>query len=69
MSTQLTTPTLATYKQRMEDAWQEVERLTRPAHQVRNCPSDTQASDMALRRYQGAKMQYLEACKMEGVTP
>lgn len=61
--------TLEDYKQRMDDAWKEVERHRRPAHQVRNCPSDTQAEDMAMRRWQGARYQYLEFCKMEGLEP
>lgn len=66
---QPTIPTISDYKQRMETAWQEVEKLDRQPHQVRNCPSDTQARDMAMRRWQGARSQYLEACKMEGVNP
>lgn len=61
--------TLEDYKQRMDDAWQEVERHRRPAHQVRNCPSDLQAEDMAMRSWQGACFEYLEACKQEGIDP
>lgn len=57
------------YKQRMDDAWKEVERHRRPAHQVRNCPSDLQAEDMAMCKWQGAHFQYLEFCKMEGIEP
>lgn len=61
--------TLEDYKQAMDDAWQGVERLTRPAHHVNNCPSDVQDRDFAMRKYQNAKYQYLEFCKMEGLNP
>lgn len=61
--------TLEDYKRAMDEAWQQVERTTRPSHQVRNCPSDLQDADFALRKYQNAKYQYLEFCKMEGIEP
>lgn len=66
---QPTNKTISDYKQLMEDAWKEVERITRPTAAVRNCQSDLDAEDFAMRKYQSARYQYLEACKMEGVTP
>jgi hypothetical protein len=33
------------------------DRYTRPAHQVRNCPSDLQDSDQAWRRRQNIEFQ------------
>jgi hypothetical protein len=61
--------TLEDYKLAMDEAWQQVERVTRPSGGVRNCPSDLQDEDFALRKYQNAKHQYLEFCKMEGIEP
>ena len=61
--------TSADWKARMDAAWQEVARHRRPAGGVRNCPSDLQAEDMAMRSWQGARFEYLEACKQEGIDP
>jgi len=61
--------TLEEHKQAMDAAWKEVERHRRPAGGVRNCPSDLQAEDMAMRNWQGARFEYLEACKQEGIEP
>lgn len=61
--------TVEDYRQRMTEAWQEVEKRTKPTHHVRNCLSDVQDLDQAKRRWQYARQQYLEACKMDGVSP
>jgi hypothetical protein len=41
----------------LEQAIKNCDRYTRPAHQVRNCPSDLQDSDQAWRRRQNIEFQ------------
>lgn len=48
---------------KMGQAWAKVQATSRPAHQVRNCPSDLDAETQALREYQGAKQTYLDAVR------
>lgn len=61
--------TVEDYRRRMEETWQDFERIQKPPHQVNNCLSDVQMRDQAHRRWQYARNQYLEACKMEGIEP
>lgn len=43
------------------------DRYTRPAHQVRNCPSDLQDSDQARRRVQSLEYQIRQLEKGEKI--
>lgn len=68
----MTTTQLRTYeyyKTAMDETWQQVEKLASPTHAVNNCPADLQDRDFAMRKYQNARYQYLEFCKMEGLEP
>jgi hypothetical protein len=42
---------------KLDAAIKECERYARPAHAVRNCPSDLQDSDMAWRKRQSLEYQ------------
>jgi hypothetical protein len=48
----------------LEQAIKDCDRYTRPAHQVRNCPSDLQDSDQAWRRRQNIEYQIQQLKKM-----
>lgn len=41
----------------LAQAIKDCERYSRPAHAVRNCPSDTQAEDMAWRKRKSIEYQ------------
>lgn len=55
---------LADLEVALERAIEQCRRTERPAHQVRNCPSDLQASDMAWRHRQ--KIEYQIRCLENG---
>jgi len=61
--------TLDEHKQAMDDAWKEVERTSPSASSVRNCLADSDANYHATRKYQAARFQYLEFCKLEDIAP
>lgn len=48
----------------LAQAIKDCDRYARPAHQVRNCPSDLQDSDMAWRRRQSIEYQIEQQKKM-----
>ena len=48
----------------LEQAIKDCDRYTRPAHQVRNCPSDLQDYDQAWRRRQNLEYQIQQLKKM-----
>jgi hypothetical protein len=47
----------------MDKAWQDYQRVKRPTHQVRNCPSDLDAETYALRKYQAKQAAYVKAVR------
>ena len=49
----------------LAQAIQHCERYSRPAHAVRNCPSDTQAEDMAWRKRKSIEYQISQLTKGE----
>ena len=49
--------TLERLRLELAQAVRQCERLSRPAHAVRNCPSDLQAEDAAWRRRQNLEFQ------------
>ena len=49
----------------LAQAIKDCERYSRPAHAVRNCPSDTQAEDMAWRKRQSIEFQIRQLNKGE----
>jgi hypothetical protein len=49
--------TLERLRLELAQAIAQCERVSRPAHMVRNCPSDTQAYDMAWRHRQNLEFQ------------
>lgn len=49
--------TIDQLQEELEQVIKECESYSRPAHQVRNCPSDLQASDMAWRKRQALEYQ------------
>lgn len=49
--------TLEQLQAELEQAIKDCERYTRPAHQVRNCPSDLQNYDQAWRKRQSIEYQ------------
>jgi hypothetical protein len=51
------TDTLERLRLELAQAIAHCERVSRPAHMVRNCPSDTQANDMAWRHRQNLEFQ------------
>jgi hypothetical protein len=55
--------TLEQLQNSLDAAIKDCERYARPAHMVRNCPSDLQASDMAWRKRQGLEYQINELKK------
>ena len=48
---------LSDLQTKLDAAIKECERYARPAHAVRNCPSDLQDSDMAWRKRQSLEYQ------------
>lgn len=48
----------------LAQAIKDCERYSRPAHQVRNCPSDLQDSDQAWRRRQNIEYQIKQQKKL-----
>jgi hypothetical protein len=52
--------TLAQMQAELREAEALCDRYARPAHQVRNCPSDLQDYDMAWRRRQALEYQIAE---------
>jgi hypothetical protein len=55
--------TLDQLQAELAQAIKDCERYTRPAHQVRNCPSDLQDSDMAWRKRNALEYQIAERKK------
>jgi hypothetical protein len=53
----LHTDTLERLRLELAQAIAQCERVARPAHMVRNCPSDTQAIDQAWRHRQNLEFQ------------
>jgi hypothetical protein len=51
------TDTLERLRLELAQAIAQCERLSRPAHAVRNCPSDLQAEDQAWRHRQNLEFQ------------
>ncbi len=51
------TDTLELLRLELAQAITQCERVSRPAHMVRNCPSDTQAEDQAWRKRQNLEFQ------------
>ena len=51
------TDTLERLRLELAQAVMQCERLSRPAHAVRNCPSDLQAEDAAWRHRQNLEFQ------------
>ena len=49
----------------LAQAVKDCDRYNRPAHQVRNCPSDLQDSDQAWRRRQNIEFQIHQLAKGE----
>jgi hypothetical protein len=49
--------TLEQLQAELAQAIKDCERYSRPAHQVRNCPSDLQNEDMAWRRRKSIEYQ------------
>jgi len=49
----------------LEQAIKDCDRYTRPAHQVRNCPSDLQDYDQAWRKRQNIEFQIHQLTKGE----
>jgi hypothetical protein len=55
--------TLQQLQAELAQAIKDCDRYTRPAHQVRNCPSDLQDYDQAWRRRRGLEYQIAELKK------
>jgi hypothetical protein len=55
--------TLEQLQAELEQAIKDCDRYARPAHQVRNCPSDLQDYDQAWRRRRGLEYQIAELKK------
>ena len=60
--------TLVELQTKLDAAIADCNRYATPAHMVRNCPSDLQASDMAWRRRQGLEYQIAELKKELQIT-
>jgi hypothetical protein len=57
--------TLEQLRSELREAEALCDRYNRPAHQVRNCPSDLQNSDQAWRRRQSIEYQIQQLTKGE----
>jgi hypothetical protein len=57
--------TLEQLQNSLDAAIKECERYARPAHAVRNCPSDLQNEDQAWRRRQNLEYQIQQLKKIE----
>jgi hypothetical protein len=57
--------TLSELQTKLDAAIKECNRYSRPAHQVRNCPSDTQDEDQAWRKRQSIEFQIQQLTKGE----
>jgi hypothetical protein len=59
--------TLSDLQKTLDAAIKDCERYARPAHAVRNCPSDLQNEDQAWRRRQNLEYQIQQLKKSEKI--